>query len=502
MPTYKTREALFKDSRVKSDDDWYNWIAGLLVNPKTITNKLYHISFKSDLPKTITPQPVFATGGEEHVLYNERLPPRLSTSTSVLGCWQGIYANYSELFEKDVETHKHITIFVYEATPHASARILTDKTAQHEWLIYDAHLTKEHSVFGGCDLQLLGEVVLLNTSDAPDDDWTTFYPYDVKKYNMLYSNPPFVIVKSTLSNAVTLESINPPTENTMSDVIQSVINTANEQHLAAISQEAFSNPFSGITADIKRNLHNVIINLQDLQTDKYQTSLAETYVTFKENAYNNSKEFKNSNHLEVKGLQVVVPTGFTGDYIGYTRVLGAQFKAMQNIRNDVLEPVHNLILKYIGKPDTMSNISNDDLKRIKFHDKEIESFKKSMNKFFDPKKKHQALPIGKLVRSTKEFNQLATELGGAILPWMLNTKWQTEVFRSYSELQQSIDLLLVRIEQKPQEYQLNKLNAERLAKLINDAAVEVELTSAMFVYMNQLVECAIHLQEALIKTVE
>ena len=85
---------------------------------------------------------------------------------------------------------------------------------------------------------------------------------------------------------------------------------------------------------------------------------------------------------------------------------------------------------------------------------------------------------------------------------MLSTKWQTEVFTSYSALQQSIDLLLVRIEQKPQEYQLNKLNAERLAKLINDAAVEVELVSAMFVYMNQLVECAIHLQEALIKTVE
>lgn len=502
MPTYKTREALFKDSRTKSDEEWHNWIATLLVNPKTITDRLYHISFKDNLPKTITPQPVFATGGAEHVLYNERLPPRLSTSTSVLGCWQGIYANFSEMFERDVEKHKRITIFVYEVTPHVDALILTDKTATHEWLLYDAHLTKEHSVFGGCDLQLLGEVVLKNTAEAPDKEWTTFHPYGLKKYNMLYSNPPFIIAKSTLPNTVTLESFNLTTEQHMSDITESKIHSANLPHLDAISQEAISNPFSGITAGIKRNLHNVIINLQDLQTDKYQTSLAETYVTFKENAHNNSKEFKNSNHLEVKGLQVVVPTGFTGDYISYTRVLGAQFKAMQNITNDVLEPTHNLILKYIGKPDTMSNVSNDDLKRIKFHDKEIETFKKSMNKFFDPKKKHQALPIGKLVRSTKEFNQLATELGGAILPWMLNTKWQTEVFRSYTALQQSIDLLLVRIEQKPQEYQLNKLNAERLAKLINDAAVEVELVSAMFVYMNQLVECAIHLQEALIKTVE
>lgn len=288
----------------------------------------------------------------------------------------------------------------------------------------------------------------------------------------------------------------------MSDVIESTINKANQQYIDAISQEAIGNPFSGITSGIKRNLHNVIMNLQDLQTDKYQTALAETYVTFKENAHTHGKAFKNSNHLEVKDLQVVVPTGFTGDYIAYTRLLGTQFKAMQNITNDVLEPTHNLILKYIGKPETMSSVSNDDLKRIKFHDKEIESFKKSMNKFFDVKKKHQALPLGKLVRSTKEFNQLATELSNTVLPWMLNTKWQSEVFRSYTALQQSVDLLLVRIEQKPQEYQLNKLNAERLAKLINDAAVEVELTSAMFVYVNQLVECAIALQNTLIKTVE
>lgn len=500
MPTYKTREALFKDSRTKSDEDWHNWIATLLVNPKTITDTLYHISFKDNLPKTITPQPVFATGGAEHVLYNERLPPRLSTSTSVLGCWQGIYANFSEMFERDVEKHKLITIFVYEVTPHADALILTDKTATHEWLLYDAHLTKEHSVFGGCDLKLLGEVVLENSTHAPDEEWTTFHPYGLKKYNMLYSNPPFVIAKSTLPNTVTLESFNLTTEQPMSDITESKIHAANLPHLEAISLEAIGNPFSAITDSIKRNLHNVIMNLQDYQSDKYQSNLAEAYMKFKENAGN--KTLKKSNHIEVKDIMVVVPTGFTGDYIAYTKLLGGQFRTMQNLTGDVLEPAHNLILKYIGKPETMSSVSNDDLKRIRFHDKEIESFKKSMNKFFDAKKKHQALPVGKLVRSGKEFNNLATELGNTVLPWMLNTKWQNEVFRSYTSLQQSIDLLLVRIEQKPQEYQLNKLNAERLAKMVNDVAVEVELTSAMFVYVNQLVECAIALQETLIKNAE
>ena len=498
MPTYKSREVLFTDSLSISDEDWHNWISTLLVNPNTIKSKLYHISFNGKLPKSVTPQSLHAdVGGAPHVLYNERLPPRLSTSTSVLGCWRGIYPNFSELFERDVDKQKSITVFVYEATPHVDALILTPATATSEWLIYDAHVTKEHSVFGGCDLELLGEVVIANTADAPDSKWSSFHPYRLKKYDMLYSNPPFVITRTTIPKTVALESLTPTTESSMSNITQSAINNENQPHLDAISLEAISNPFSYITDSIKRNLHRVVINLQDLQESKYRNDLGDTYHKFKENV--NDKSIKNSNHLEVKDILVVVPTGFTGDYLTYAKVLTQQFKVMQNVTRDVIEPTHNLILKYIGKPETMTSVTTSDLNRVLFHDKEIEKFKKAMNRFFDVKKQHQSLPIGKLVRNTKEFNQLTAELSSNILPWMLNSKWQTELFRSYTGLQKSIDLLLVRIEQKPQEYQLSKLNAERLAKMINAVAVEVELTSAMFVYMNQLLECSTALQEALIK---
>lgn len=328
-----------------------------------------------------------------------------------------------------------------------------------------------------------------------------FHPYNLKKYKKLYSNPPFTIYNSTLPKTVTLESINLSMENLMSNIVESPMALSNRIALEEISLEAIGNPFAQITDSIKRNLHRVVANLQDVRGEKYRNDLGNSFHTFKENTAKH-KNLKSTSHLEVKDIKVVVPTGFTGDYLGYTKVLGQQFKAMQNITSDVLEPAQNLILKYIGKPDTMSNVSNADLKRIKFHDKEIENFKKQMNRYFDAKKQHQALPIGKLVRSTKEFNQLANELSSNVLPWMLNTKWQTEVFQAYLSLQQSIDLLLVRIEQKPQEYQLNKLNAERLANMVNDVAVEVELTGAMFTYMNQLVECAISLQETLIRVTD
>lgn len=497
MPTYKTREALFKDSRTKSDEEWHNWIATLLVNPKTITDRLYHISFKDNLPKTITPQSVFATGAAEHVLYNERLPPRLSTSTSVLGCWQGIYANFSEMFERDVEKHKRITIFVYEVTPHVDALILTDKTATHEWLLYDAHLTKEHSVFGGCDLQLLGEVVLKNTTEAPDKEWTTFHPYGLKKYNMLYSNPPFVIAKSTLPNAVTLESFNLTTEQPMSDITESKINNKNEGYVEAISQEAMENPFRGMTDSIKDKLHRVISNVAFFKHGESTASISsEASYNFKENARN--KVSAEVNYIDIKDIKVVVPVGFTGDYIGYVSLLSEQYLVMQNLTKDVIAPTHNLILKYIGKPDTMTSIENSDLARIKLHSTEIESFKKRMNTFFSSSQKHQALPISKLVRSNSEFNQMVTNITVTIIPALADSKSQRDMFKSYKDLHQSIDLLMVRIEQKPDVYRLNKLNAERLAKLLNDVAVEIEILGALHVYMNQLLICVVELQKTLL----
>ena len=283
----------------------------------------------------------------------------------------------------------------------------------------------------------------------------------------------------------------------MADLFESQVYLENEHYLEQISLEAMSNPFKGITASLKSNMHRVLANIPLVRN----SNAGENDLAKKLSEFNNNKSdptLKNVNHLETKDILVVVPVGFTGDYIGYTKVLTDQFRIMQDLNTDVIIPAHNLILKYIGKPSSMAAIDNVDLQRIKLHSDEIEEFKKQMNSFFDAKRKHQSLPIGKLVNSAKEFNEFATELSGSILPWMLNDKWRNDVFKSYTALQESLDLLMVRIEQKPDEYHFNKLNAERLSKLVNDVAVEIELTGAMFTYVNQLLECAVHLQTTLI----
>lgn len=496
MSTYKNREELYNDSNLKTDNDWHNWISTLLINPNKVKGKLYHISFNNKLPKTVTPQPVYATDGVKHMLYNERLPPRLSTSNSVIGCWRGIYANYSNLFENEPDKDKPIKIFVYEVTPHIDALLLTPETATKEWLIYDAHVTHEYSIFGDCDLKLLGEVILKNTTNEPNAHWDTFNPYNLKKYNILYSNPPFIMLSNTLPNNVTLENINSHyTENQMYDVILSKVDEANEFDLQSISTEAYNLPFKAITDKIKRSLHNVIGNVPTFNSST--TSEVNNVVkAFKQgNSDNATKTF---NYLEIKDILVIVPVGFTGDYLGYFNMLLKQFEVMSNLVDDVIKPTHNLVLKYIGKPESMTTIDNADIEKVKLHDAQIESFKKDMNKYFDSRRNHQTLPISKLVRNANELQELFKTISMEIKGPMVDIKCHDAIFTSYQQLQKSLDLLMVRIEQNPDVYKLNKLNAERLARLINDVAVEIEVRAALHSYLKQFVECAIAVQQVII----
>lgn len=206
MAKYQSREGLFKASQDVNEVKWNNWIYSLTVPVSSLDVQLYHISFNKNLPKQITAQPVYADGGETHEIYNEPLPPRISTSSNIMGCWRGIYANFSDVIEKDPRL-RDIDIHVYLVHPDAGATILTPDVAQREWLLYDAHMTDEYSIFGSAVFEYLGEVCLKNTTTSPDEDWDTFHPFNMKKYGTLFSNPPFVVKTTNINKNVTMESV-------------------------------------------------------------------------------------------------------------------------------------------------------------------------------------------------------------------------------------------------------------------------------------------------------
>lgn len=292
----------------------------------------------------------------------------------------------------------------------------------------------------------------------------------------------------------------------MTDIIKSKIQELNKESLDVISTEAMSNPLKGMTEIIKARLHKIVNSLSNNKNaevmeghDMRSDAITDFMISHKENK---GKYAKQNTYLGLKDINVVVPVGFTGDLIGYATTLNQASKTMAQLSKDVLEPTHNLILKYIGKPETMSNISNSDFSKIKLHSSEIEKFKKEMNLYFSTKQKHQALPVGKLIKNLNQFSDLANLVSTSIVPFELDVKSRDRIYKSYTQLQQSLDLLLVRIEQKPDQYQLTKLNAERLANLINDVAVELELYSALVNYNHQLIVCTVALKNRLLEKLD
>ena len=277
----------------------------------------------------------------------------------------------------------------------------------------------------------------------------------------------------------------------MDNTFVSKIQESNQDALDSISLEALSNPLKGMSDSIKSKLHSIVSSLSgnngkdtSVEIDRAVDRLNEYTELNIANAH--KAKYVMVSYTDLRPIVVTVPTGFSGNLADYSTVLADMCRVMTNLTKDVIEPTHNLILKYIGKPDTMTTINNSDFGKIKLHTTEIEKFKKDMNRFFSAKNKHQTQAIGSLIKNVGQLHYIRNDISKTISPYIFAASSRVTLYKTYMQLQQSIDLLLVRIEQKPEQYQLNKLNAERLATLINDVAVEIELYSAMFAYCDQL----------------
>ena len=188
MSKYSSREELFESYQDMSDSDWTKWVLSLTTTMADVKVPLYHISFNNNLPRHIKPQ--YPAGGGTHAphsIYHEPLPERISASPTIQGCWAGIYANYSEQFERDAVKEPLITFSVYRVVPDKNVRLLLPHVATDEWLMYDAHITLEHSIFGGCSLDNIGTMTIENLARAPDEDWIIFNPFNDVKYKPMFS---------------------------------------------------------------------------------------------------------------------------------------------------------------------------------------------------------------------------------------------------------------------------------------------------------------------------
>lgn len=101
-----------------------------------VTELVYHLSFRDDLPTVLTPKQPDGSATTTGKL-TEILPPRVSFAPSIQQCFSAIYPNVSKYFEE--HNYPHMDMFVY-CPLSVGKKIPKDTILESVW---DSHITDE-----------------------------------------------------------------------------------------------------------------------------------------------------------------------------------------------------------------------------------------------------------------------------------------------------------------------------------------------------------------------
>ena len=173
-PKYPTRRDTILASEKMSTREWDKWIMSLTI-PADGNMKFVHLSFTDDLPSVISPKPfvyedMMDMDERGKMMWHEPLPMRVSMGDSLLECWGAVYAMIWDKFVRDCDgdVPSEFTLYLYEFTPEKGVRILTPDILEHEWLVYDAHWTRETCAFGNVRTRLLERITFKNDLETSD----------------------------------------------------------------------------------------------------------------------------------------------------------------------------------------------------------------------------------------------------------------------------------------------------------------------------------------------
>jgi hypothetical protein len=137
---------------------------------KLITFPLFHISFKGDLEGLWTPgtQAGSDVPGEHEDsswAYPEPAMEAISLGPDIERCFRGIYPNVAKFFEKD--KLPHINLFVYRPLFVGDERIVPPDILVRDKWVWDAYATQEYRCLDPLQMNLVGEVQIINTNSSP-----------------------------------------------------------------------------------------------------------------------------------------------------------------------------------------------------------------------------------------------------------------------------------------------------------------------------------------------
>lgn len=463
MKTLDSRESLFQFYKECDERQWQQYIEALTEPRHVVTKPLYHMSFTKVADGVWSPRdPVSGEAASEaHPIYGEMLPNRISTSTSLEGCWAGIFC----YLPKDSSVASEITAYIYEAKPERGCRILTPQVLSEHYLIQDAHLTDEYCLLGKVKMRLVSQITIKNTLSAPESKWVKSSPFNQKRYGNLHY-PPFVLLNE--------EPIKP--ETTMSTIKLTFSNEALQNQL---SLEAATNPLGLLAEGMTTKFSVLLTQLNNLNTGFINTGRPEFKFAMKPRKLR--KITDKNNYMQLMNYGVGVPPGFIGPMVPYMGLLIETLNLYKNLRNDITRPVAREIGLILANPDKLRNSTVTPLSRIDFHEKPNEAFAKRVATYYNPKSTRDEIAYSRLFNDNAEFLK-AGELVVSIEDMMNRVNNEAMgVLDDVNEISGLTDKLAIRIMQDKETYGINASIANELAVIISKTANCVSFMSTLLV---------------------
>lgn len=478
MRPHRSREELFDHYKSLSGKEWDEYINALTVPKHAVTYPLYHLSFALVESGVWSPLPTRENGSSEqpHPIYGEMLPTRISTSSTIEGCWAGVFAYLFSDLKGLNNGHKRIEAYLYKATPCRGARILTPDVLSEFYLVQDAHLTQEHCILGDANVQLDSKIVFENTTKYPESKWINSHPFNEKRYGKTNYAPMVILDQTPLQP-----------ETTSMQSLQ--LNFSNEQLEQQLSLEAMSNPLSALSEGMTTKFTVLLSQLNNITTGLTKaTGVTINHIpTVNVQSRKLRKITQKNNYMQLMHYSVNVPPGFIGPLVPYMGLLIETLNTFKDIRNDITIPVSREMGVILANPDRLKSATISPLKKIDFKDKYRDQFTKRVNSYYNPKSMQDEAVFSRLFNDNADFlksgdmaenieellNRMNNEIAG--------------VLEDIGTISNLADKLAVRLVQDRKTYSVNAKIAYELANVISSTAKVVGFVGSLIVMSEESV---------------
>lgn len=254
------------------------------------------------------------------------------------------------------------------------------------------------------------------------------------------------------------------------------------EHQLVISNEAFSNPLKPIT-DFAKSKFIDIVNSFSRTLPQQKKEVNSLYIIKLADAEKKVPKVRVFGYVPLSEAKIPVIEGLIGSPVEFTKAVHTGLSISDYLISDTLKPLHDLVLSFIGEPSKLSKMDVNEFKKVRLYDEQIEKCKTELKKHLNPVKNVQSRPFKELYVNIEEFNNHITICKNQLYPDYVKTAEQRiKIVSTMKEISQALDLLMLRIEQKPETFNVNSFNLNKLAGLIISVAEVVEFVGSMQVY--------------------